>query len=124
MNCFLINCYFCKQLRVRRKRLAIGTGEDWTCDNHPHRVTHEVNYTYHKKGDCEGPNCCPKKNFEVVSIRWSNNESFYDAEWNLRDKQFKLFKLNHGAILTLADYPSNVTPENVEDKMAMYITFS
>lgn len=119
-----MNCYFCKQLCTMRKRLAVGTGEDWTCDNHPHRVTHEVNYTYHKRGDCDGPNCCPKKNFEAISVRWMKGDQLYDAEWNIKHNLFRLFKLNYGEIISLIGFPPNVTPENVESKMATYLTFS
>ena len=119
-----MNCYFCQQPCIHKKRLAIGTGEDWICDNHPLRVTHEVNFTYHKKGDCDGPDCCPKKHFEAISIRWTKGTQLYDAEWNIKHNLFRLFILNYGEIFGLVGFPPNVTPENVEAKMATYITFS
>lgn len=103
--------------------MAKGTGENWYCRRHKHQVLHEVNYLAHKRGDCDGPNCCPKKLFEAVSVRWPHGEDFYDAEWDIRDKTFRLHKLNFGRILAFPQFPENVNPDNIEEKVYLWLNF-
>lgn len=119
-----MNCYFCNTPCIKMKRLAVATGEDWVCDNHSLRVLHELNYTYHKKGDCDGPNCCPKKSFDIVSIRWHEpNKELFDIEWDLRDNRLNVIKLNHGTIISFKDIPPNLSPENIQEKVHLWLTY-
>lgn len=114
-----MNCYFCKRECVLYE--TDQSDEIWCCREHPFLVKEFINYTWHVSGQCEGPDCCPKKHHTSTVIMFG----FYKV------------KFRHGQVPTFAVYKNNLsepifrlpfhphlTPENIKEKLPVWITFS
>ena len=111
-----MKCIFCKEDCIQEDNDPVS--EIWMCYNHPYPVKELISYSW---GDCVGPNCCPQKHHTAsvimfgkykVKFRHSPHPNFcvYAV-----DKQDPIFRLS---------FHPDITPENIKEKLHLWITFS
>lgn len=125
-----MNCKFCNELCFKIDLDQYTSSQEvWECSNHGNCV---VQYyflvSYHKKDDCDGPNCCPKIVPEFDRIYCIHKSNMYYVNLFHNPKRLRLDKyIDHNKynqpVLQLNFHP-DVTPENIEAKVATWLTFS
>lgn len=118
-----MNCTFCN-----KPCLWLGSqgsyDQAWQCVNHGarKRVTFYCNETIH----------------EVTTIFWIHNQQIYElyfyvsyiGDTEYKDNLFRMCKGSHvkdkynGKLIFSLPFIPNITPDNIEDKIPLYITFS
>lgn len=137
-----MKCKFCQQeCTIGEYDGVYGkTSTIYECNRHPVVIKHYVHETYHKQGDCTGPDCCPKKNWHATIIFLEYKGEKYQANWFPGNRRYPgpSFRLDwttpfhvinggsgHGKVIfELPFHPADVTPENVTQKLATWLTFS
>lgn len=115
-----MKCIFC-QKEYELQDMHPEWGTFFKCLNHKYEVESRTRHLSHKKGDCTQECNCPTLVEYEVSFDYKN----YRIIFYLEDNKFKICdsKTPRIVVLTLPFIP-NITPENVEQKLSIYITFS
>lgn len=114
-----MNCYFCKRECVLYE--TDRSDEIWCCRHHPFLVKEIVNLTYHKAGACTGDNCCPTKYHTATVIVCG----IYRIKFRHYDSpSFCVYKTSISEPILRLSFHPHLTPENVEEKLPVWITFS
>jgi hypothetical protein len=126
-----MNCRFCDQpCSLHPHDGRFPPGEIWACANHGAIIVkHYISVRYHKKGDCNGPDCCPKKSRYVDTMYWTYKGDEYQVNFFYHpDNYFRLDKHPGGGpggfvIFDLPFHPE-LTPETLETRITLWLTFS
>jgi hypothetical protein len=114
-----MKCSYCHQDCILQED-DVGS-EVWICRNHANIVKELISYTFHVAGQCNGPNCCPTKhhtatviifNDYIVKFRHTPNHNFCIYATRGTEPIFRL------------SFHPDLTPENIGDKLHLWITFS
>ena len=98
-----MNCQYCNQKCIKTM-MHHGIG-DWTCE--PCNTNYIVNW-----------------GFTVINMFFNNRKFFYQFSKN-RDGSYlyRIVSLTGGEIMKFNE-PPNITPQNIDKKAKLYITFS
>lgn len=115
-----MQCYFCDQ-EYDLQDMHPEWGTFYKCNNHKYEVECRSRHLSHKKGDCT-PECeCPTLVPYEVSFEFQE----YVLCFMLEENRFKVCIARTPRIVVFAlPFIPNITPENVEQKLPIYITFS
>lgn len=114
-----MKCSFCHHICSLRDS-DVG-GEIWVCYNHPHTVKELISFSSHVMGQCEGPDCCPQRHHTSTVIMYND----YKAKFR-RDPSHNFCIYGPAGtepVFRLSFHP-DLTPENIEEKLPLWITFS
>jgi hypothetical protein len=137
-----MNCIFCF-----KQCIFLGSGQNrescnemWQCPGHgaKKRVKLYIHFLSHLPGGCEIENCCPLTEHSMTSIYWKYKNSefkidfYHTIDLGEPDRRFSVSKLEESSfyypmayeeIMRLPFHP-DITPENLEAKIPLWITFS
>lgn len=100
-----MNCLYCKSDCYLKNNNSIF--DTWICDNHK---SCRVSYYY--------------KEIDIQLISFDLKE--YAIDVDLKDKETDIYRSindNQEYVVTLPYVPSNLTPENIENKIKMFLAF-
>lgn len=128
-------CKFCGELCTEGEYDGVYSKAStiYLCNRHPVTVTHYVDITSHKQGDCDGPDCCPKVDWhntciyliyqgEHYAVNWFHGNERYPGprfrvDWNDPDGK------GGWVLFDTPFHPKDVTPETVKKKLPTWLTF-
>lgn len=115
-----MKCFFCSK-EYEDQDMHPEWGRFFICNNHKYKVESRTRHYSHKKGECT-PECnCPVLVEYLVSFEYKD----FLIVFYLEENKFKICERETPriVILTLPFIP-DITPENVEQKLPLYILFS
>lgn len=128
-----MKCKFCQQECYLVNDDGVY-GDIWVCDRHPLKVKHYVAKLFHKKGECEGHDCCPKLDWHVTIVQFRYRGATWCVNWFPGNERYPGPRLRIDrddpdgeggrVVVDLPFHPPDLTPETIETKVPLYISFS
>lgn len=123
----IVKCMFCNQ-RCKRGKYDGAGSEIWECRRHIYLIKHYfllINYDVNMNYGNNTGIYRPKQRQSVVNtILWNHKNEEYRVHFFQHDSKFRIDKIKNDKVIFELPFHPNITPENLDTKIPLWIIFS